>query len=107
MDGRFSFVPLLGIQGLYFKHQNAPKADNNLIFPQGFEMVFRHAFNIENYVIVYGMFISTDKAEDYTNTWVRWGKNYFWELNYINWGKGKYKTQMFGLSIGFLLGQWF
>jgi hypothetical protein len=107
LDGRFSFIPLLGVQGLYFKHQNAPKADNNLIYPQGFEMVFRHAFNIENYVVVYGMFFSTNTAEDYTNTWVRWGKNYFWELNYINWGKGDYKTEMFGLSIGFLLGQWF
>lgn len=107
MDGRISVVPLLGFQGLYFKHTNAPKAENRLIYPQGFEIVYRHAFNIENYTIVYGMFFSTSSEQEYTNSWIRWGKSYFWELNYINWAQDQYKSQMVGLSIGFPLAQFF
>ncbi len=107
LDGRVSIVPLLGFQGLYYKHYSAPNASNNLIYPQGFEVVLRHIFDIENYNVVYGMFFSTSGREEYTNSWVRWGKSYFWELNYINWAKDENKTQMFGLSIGFPFKQFF
>lgn len=100
LDGKISIVPLLGAQGLYFKFKDNPNTNNNIIYPQGFELVYRHAFDIENYMIVYGMFLSTDDDERYTNAWVRWGKKYFWELNFIEWGRDQYKATTWGLSVG-------
>ena len=38
---------------------------------------------------------------EYRNVWVRWGKNYFWELNLIEWGQDDFKASMWGLSVGF------
>jgi len=107
MDGKVSIVPLLGFQGLYFKFKDNPNTNNNIIYPQGFEVVWRHAFDIENYTIVYGMFLSTDDNERYTNAWIRWGKGYFWELNFIEWGLGSYKATTWGLSVGLPFLQFF
>jgi hypothetical protein len=99
-DGRIELVPLLGIQGLSFKLLDNSKTFTQLIYPQGFELIYKHAFGIENYNIVYGMFISTSSEVGYNNLWIRWGKGYFWELNYIDWEKNGKKAAMYGLSIG-------
>ncbi len=102
-DGRISIVPLLGAQFLTFSHEWQSKIGqftNKMIYPQGFEVVYRHAFNIKNYHIIYGMFLSTQKDLEYTNSWIRWGKGPFWELNYIEYGEEGQKTSMWGLSIG-------
>ncbi len=104
MDGRIQFVPLIGFQGLSFGHDKK-SFQHELIFPQGFEIVYRNAFGIENYNVVYGTFLSTSSKERYTNLWLRWGKGYFWELNFIDWQKDEREARMYGLSIGLPLAQ--
>lgn len=109
MDGQFEIVPLLGAQGLYFKHggDGTYKTQNEFIFPQGAEFNFKNAFGIENYLISFGIFLSTQTEVDYTNSWVRWGKGPFWEFNYITWGQNGYISKMAGLSIGLPLANFF
>lgn len=99
-DNRVQFVPLLGAQGLSFKFKGEDKFDHRFIYPQGFEVVYKHAFGLENYSLVYGMFISTSSREDYENLWLRMGKSWFLELNYIRWGRDDSKASMWGLSAG-------
>lgn len=98
LDGRVLINTLLGFQGLHFKYSPQTPTQFRLIYPQGFEVLYKHAF-IQNYSLFYGMFFSTS-AEQYTNTWIRYGKRGFIELNYINWGLGENKIKMWGLSIG-------
>lgn len=108
MDGRFEIVPLLGAQGLYFDYGEAGfKKQNDMIFPQGAEFNFKNAFGIENYLISFGIFLSTQSEVDYTNSWVRWGKGPFWEFNYITWGQNGFVSKMAGLSIGLPLASFF
>lgn len=108
MDGKIEIIPLLGAQGLYFDYGQAGyKAQNSMIFPQGAEINYRNAFGIENYLISFGIFLSTQSEVDYTNTWVRWGKGPFWEFNYITWGQEGYESKMAGLSIGLPLANFF
>lgn len=99
-DQRLQFVPLLGLQGLSFKFNSASPTSHKIIYPQGLEVVYNHAFGITNYQIVYGMFLSTQSQETYDNAWIRWGKKYFWEVNYIRWGRNTERAQTWGLSIG-------
>lgn len=106
-DGRIEVQPLLGIQLLSFRINSDKKFQQNIIYPQGFEFTLKHAFGIENYNIVYGMFISPSATEQYQNFWVRWGKGYFWELNYIGWEYEGAKSLMYGLSIGLPLATFF
>ena len=78
-----------------------------MTFKQGFEAVYYHPFGLENYIFVYGMFISTSSEEGYNNIWIRFGKKIFWELNYIDWDyRGQYSS-MWGLSVGIPLAQFF
>ena len=108
MDGRLEIVPLLGAQGLYFDYgEGNTKAQNGMIFPQGAEINYLNAFGIENYLISFGIFISTQSEVDYPNSWVRWGKGPFWEFNYITWGQNGYVSKMAGLSIGLPLMNFF
>jgi hypothetical protein len=108
LDGRLEIVPLLGAQGLYFKQGNGvSEAQNEVIFPQGAEINYRNAFGIENYLVSFGIFLSTQSDVEYTNTWVRWGKGPFWEFNYITWGQNGYVSKMAGLSIGLPLMNFF
>ncbi|MCK5072578.1 MAG: hypothetical protein KAQ98_04070 [Bacteriovoracaceae bacterium] len=101
LDGRLLFIPLLGFQALAFRYDNRIDTYHKFIFPQGFEIVYKHPFGLENYALVYGMFISTSSADDdYQNLWVRFGKKIFWEINYINWSDDTKKASMWGLSIG-------
>ena len=74
-----------------------------MIFPQGIEFLWKHAFGIKNYIVGGGGFASPSETVDYQNLWIRWGKDYFWELNYIYWGipEEDHNAKMWGLSIGF------
>lgn len=99
-DQRVSIVPLLGIQGLTFKYNKRSEAHSQVIYPQGFEILIRHPFGLENYLAFYGMFLSTSSEYDYTNAWIRFGKRVFWELNWIEWGDSRRHTSMWGLSLG-------
>ena len=97
-DGRVLINTLLGFQGIHYKYSPTSPTQFRLIYPQGIEVIFKHAF-IENYNLFYGMFFSTS-SEAYTNAWLRYGKRSFIEINYINWGKEDSKITMWGLSFG-------
>lgn len=101
-DGRVLLNALLGFQGLHYKYSNKTNTEFHLIYPQGFELIYKHAF-IENYHLTYGMFLSTS-AQSYTNAWIRYGRGSFLELNYIDWGNDQDNTKrhikMWGLSVG-------
>ncbi len=106
-DGKVQIIPLLGTQTLSFKFNSSDDLYTQIIYPQGFEVVFKHFMDIENYTVVYGMFLSTESKVDYQNAWIRWGKGMFWELNYINWGYRDRKATMYGLSVGLPLVSFF
>ena len=99
-DRKLSITTLLGMQSLYFQFDSKQEIINEPIFPQGLEFTYKHAFDIENYIVSGGLFVSPAESIDYQNIWIRWGKNYFWELNYIYWGKESFSAKMWGLSIG-------
>ena len=99
-DGRILLNALIGFQGLNYKYNSGSVSEFNFIYPQGFEIVYKHAFGVENQNLFYGMFLSTNSNEPYTNTWIRLGGKFFTELNYINWSKNDKRITMYGLSIG-------
>lgn len=99
-DGRILINTLLGFQGLHYKYDKKSDTKFEMLYPQGFEVIYKHAFGIENKHLTYGMFLSTDSNE-YTNAWIRYGGRFFWELNYINWAHSPNKISMYGVSIGF------
>ena len=100
-DNKLYFTTLLGVQYLYFRYDENSPLVSEPIFPQGLEFMYRHAFDIPNYIISGGLFLSTDDDIDYENIWIRWGKNYFWEINLISWGKKDFEAKTWGLSVGF------
>lgn len=102
-DNRLYFTTLIGMQYLYFKFDKEAKEISEPIFPQGIEFMYRHAFDIPNYIVSGGFFINTSTEIEYQNAWIRWGEKYFWELNYIGWAKDNFSAKMWGLSIGFPL----
>lgn len=106
-DKKLVITTLLGMQSLYFKFDSSQEIINEPIFPQGLEFTYKHAFDIENYIVSGGLFVSPAESIDYQNIWIRWGKNYFWELNYIYWGKESFSAKMWGLSIGLPLKSFF
>ncbi|MCK5884773.1 MAG: hypothetical protein KAG61_13875 [Bacteriovoracaceae bacterium] len=103
LDNRIQIVPLIGFQHLYFKYDKSSSEKQDFIYPQGFEINYRHAFGMENYLLGYGMFISTSSDYEYKNIWVRFGKRIFTEINYIEWAREDRKASMLGLSFGFPL----
>jgi hypothetical protein len=100
LDNKLYFTTLLGVQYLYFKFDEFNPEVSEPIFPQGIEFMYRHAFDIPNYIISGGVFLSTSDDIAYENIWVRWGKNYFWELNLITWGKDDFEARTWGVSVG-------
>lgn len=106
-DKKITITTLLGFQGMTFKFNNDSELFNQFIFPQGLEVVYNHAFGIENFTFVYGMFLSPTESVKYNNLWIRWGKKYFWELNYIDWGYDDKYAKTWGLSIGIPFMQFF
>lgn len=99
-DNRLTITTLIGMQHLYFSFDEDTEEISEPIFPQGVEFLFRNAFDIKNYVVGGGIFLSPSENIDYQNVWIRWGKGFFWELNYIYWGKEEFSAKMYGLSIG-------
>jgi hypothetical protein len=101
-DERVMLNALLGFQGLHYKFDPVHKTEFHLIYPQGFEFIYKHAF-IENYNLMFGMFLATG-GQSYTNAWLRYGKRGFLELNFIDWGDkanaAKPHIKMWGLSVG-------
>jgi hypothetical protein len=94
-------VPLLGFQGLSTKYSNKYDSYHKIIYPQGFELVYKHPFKMKNYSFVLGLFTNASVADDnYNNIWIRFGKKIFWELNYINWENKEKKASMWGFSVG-------
>lgn len=99
-DRRFTLVPLLGFQSVSFRPDKESKMLNQMIFPQGGELVYKHAFGMKNHHLIYGMFLSASSTVSYKNIWVRFGKRIFWELNWINWNFENNDARMWGLSVG-------
>lgn len=100
LDGRFQLVPLLGFQLLSYKYNDQLQTRHKIIYPQGFEAVYKHAFGLKNYSLVYGMFLSSSDNEPYKNLWLRFGKRIFGELNYIEWKAGTNRVKTYGFSLG-------
>jgi hypothetical protein len=107
LDNRVTVNTLLGFQGLYFKPDGDEAAANSMIFPQGIEVTYHHPFDLDNYQLVFGAFLSTASDLTYSNIWVRFGKRVFWELNYIDWGDDNHYLRTYGLSVGFPLASFF
>lgn len=99
-DNRIQVTTLLGAQTVSYYFNQSHKTLHQVIYPQGFELSYLHAFGMKNYSLVYGMFIYPFGANNYQNIWLRHGKNWFWELNYLSWANGDKKTYMYGLSVG-------
>lgn len=106
-DGRVQVIPLLGAQFLTFDYNNDVPERNKIIYPQGFEVVWKHSFGLKNTTMIYGMFISGSDTEPYKNLWLRWGTRIFGELNYIEWSHGSQKVKTYGLSVGLPLFSFF
>lgn len=106
-DQRCLFTSLLGVQGIDYQHNSSMHYAHEIIYPQGFEFEYRHAFGEPNAKLVYGMFASLSQGYDYENIWLRYGKKVFWEINYIEWGQDRNRATMYGLSVGFPLMSFF
>lgn len=106
LDGRITINTLLGFQGLHFKYDENSLTEFEVIYPQGIEITYQHPFGQINSYLNYGMFLSTSQ-EPYKNIWLRYGQKIFYEINYITWGKELSKIEMWGLSLGFPIGQFF
>jgi hypothetical protein len=100
LDGRLTVTPLLGLQAISFKSEFSSRTHTRGIYPQGLELVYNHAFGLENYKLILGAFLSPDSSDEYRNTWVRFGKKVFWEINYLSWGHDDLYSKQWGLSVG-------
>jgi hypothetical protein len=90
----------LGLQAITFKSEFSSRARTRGIYPQGLEFVYNHAFGLKNYKFIFGAFLSPDSSDEYRNTWVRFGKKVFWEINYLSWGHDDLYSKQWGLSVG-------
>lgn len=99
-DGRLKVTPLLGLQAISFKSEFSSRTHTRGIYPQGVEFVYNHAFGLKNYKLIFGAFLSPDSNDKYRNTWVRFGKKIFWEVNYLSWGRDERYSKQWGLSVG-------
>ncbi|EQC48452.1 hypothetical protein M899_1954 [Bacteriovorax sp. BSW11_IV] len=106
-DNRVKLTTLLGAQVLGYRFDSNEPTHNKIIYPQGFELSYFHPFGLKNYNLTYGMFLSTQSSETYDNLWLRFGKKYFVEINYIHWGREQEKVQTWGLSVGIPTGSYF
>lgn len=107
LDQRIVINALLGVQGIHYRFPDESNIEFTTTAPQGFEMIYKHAFGMKNYNLTYGGFFSTQSDKPYINTWVRFGKGMFWELNYIKWDYNKKSISMYGLSVGIPFTQFF
>jgi hypothetical protein len=107
LDRDLTITTLLGMQGMTFKFSGDTELFNQFIYPQGIELLWKNAFGIKNFIFSYGMFLSSSDTVKYNNLWIRWGKKYFWEINYIDWGYDDKYAKTWGLSIGIPFKQFF
>ncbi len=106
-DKRIKLIPLLGFQSVRFHHAPDKRTFNSLIYPQGFEFIYKHAFGLKNYSLVYGMFFSTKDDEDYDNLWIRFGRKVFLEINFLSFKERDNYARTWGLSVGLPLVSFF
>ncbi|BBE11172.1 hypothetical protein HH1059_23850 [Halorhodospira halochloris] len=58
--------------------------------------------------MTYGGFLPVvDPDTTYRNTWIRFGRKVFWEINYLYWERGEKRSEIWGLSVGTALGYFF
>jgi hypothetical protein len=101
-DDRLIINTLLGLQILSFKFETEKsQLFNQIIYPQGLEIVMHHPWDLANYKASIGGFISPQSDITYQNFWLRFGAKVFLEFNYINWQFENRSASMYGLSIGF------
>jgi hypothetical protein len=106
-DRRCTITSLVGLQGVEYRYNSKTRTHAETILPQGFEFVYKHPFGKQNYIFNAGGFVGLSAQYNYNNIWVRYGKRYFWELNFIEWKRGNQSASMFGLSVGFPIGGFF
>lgn len=101
LNDNLTLTSLLGFQHLHFKESSDIRSFSEVILPQGLEFLYTQAFGIKNFLISGGGFVSTTTEVDYENLWIRWGRGYYWELNYIYWADQDISAKMWGLSLIF------
>lgn len=107
-DDRLVISSLLGLQELSYRFdQTETRVFTQIIFPQGIELLMHHPWGLENYRFSVGGFLSPQRDVTYQNFWARFGAKVFLEFNYINWEYSGMQASMYGLSVGFPLGQFF
>lgn len=99
-DGRLQIMPLLGAQTLNFQLTGDSRKLRKVIYPQGFEFLLQHGLGIEGNTMALGLFIFPSETESYYNTWFRFGKGMFWEINYIGYKGDGRNVSTWGLSFG-------
>jgi hypothetical protein len=105
-DDRLVISSLLGLQALSYRFDQAQtRVFTQIIFPQGIELLMHHPWGLENYRFSVGGFLSPQRDVTYQNFWARFGSKVFLEFNYINWEYAGMQASMYGLSVGFPLGQ--
>ncbi len=107
LDYRLTVTPLLGLQTVTYRSEFSSRESTKGIYPQGFEFVYRHPFGLENYSLTYGVFLSPITNEHYRNTWLRFGRRVFWEINYLSWRDDSFYVKAWGLSLGFPIATFF
>ncbi len=101
-DDRIQIVALLGMQYLTHKIELGPSL-NEMIAPQGGEITFHHPFGLHNYVLGAGGFYTTFDESEYINTWLRFGKNTTYEVNFIKYRDGNREVSVTGFCLIFPL----
>ena len=100
-DSRLHLTALLGMQTVTFApHGLARRAYSTALAPQGFEISYPDAFGQKNKILSGGLFLQPTTATPYQNFWVRYGGNWFGELNYISWRSNDRYARMSGISVG-------
>lgn len=104
-DRRVNIRVLLGFQGVSYSYGGAGNPlFTQILFPQGVEFTWLHAFNIKNINATAGLFLFPSGTNPYQNAWIRMGSaKVFGELNFINWEFDGRRSIMYGASIGFPL----
>jgi hypothetical protein len=100
-DSRLHITALLGIQTVTFAPRGlARRTYSTGLAPQGFEISYPDAFGRKNRTLSGGLFLQPTSATPYQNYWLRYGGNWFAELNYISWRSNDRYARMSGVSVG-------
>ncbi|MFI5350622.1 MAG: hypothetical protein ACHQ2Z_13835, partial [Elusimicrobiota bacterium] len=100
-DTRLHLTALLGMQTVTFAPQGlARRSYSTALAPQGFEISYPDAFGRKNETLSGGLFLQPTAATPYQNFWLRYGKRWFGEINYISWRSNDRYARMSGVSVG-------